>query len=623
MKTVPEKPDSPSADAPSPLPAAPPGPTLVARFIKRYARRYVGAYVLGISFLIATNLLTVLIPRLIKEVFDALGEGGADIDHYARYISVAALAVIVVRTLSRVLFFNPGRTIEYRVRNDMLTELLSMSSTFFHRAGVGDLVSRAINDATFVRALVGFAVLNLLNLVIASVTALWQMLQIDPWLTLWCILPLIFSTWLLRVSIQWMYSRMRAAQEELGALSVHILESYGGVAVIQGGAATDAFLQRFDDHNDRYTDLNLQVAAVRCFVMPIARGIGSVCVFLLLLIGGQRTIEGQLSVGDLAAYASFVSMLVAALAMSGWLLSSLQRGYVSLQRVWQVIALETDRPQGNRPLPEKAAGANLSVAGLTYSYEGAAPSLQDVAFEISPGQVLGVYGPVGSGKSTLVNLLSGLLPPPARSVRIDGIDLRDIEPTSLRRDVAVVPQESFLFSRSLRDNIGYVDAVSDIDDDRVRDAASRAALTDDIARLDDGLETVVGERGLMLSGGQRQRAQIARALYRGARLLILDDVLSAVDHDTEERLLQALRAEISGVSGRACSAVIVSSRLSALAACDEIIVLDDGQVVDRGQHATLIAGDGLYAQAWAVQREQNQEPGSDAARDQHAEASCA
>ena len=598
-------PRSPRSATVGPLPPAPPGPTLVARFIQRYARRYAGVYVLGVAFLLATNGLTVLIPRLIKTVIDNLAEGSSEVDIYARYIGVAALGVIVVRTLSRVLFFNPGRTIEYRVRNDMLATLLSMSTTFFHRAGVGDLVSRAINDATFVRAIVGFAVLNLLNLCIASATAIWQMLLIDPWLTLWCTLPLAASTWLMRVSIKWMYGRMKAAQAELGQLSVHILESYGGVAVIQGGAATDAFVRRFDGFNDRYTELNLQVAAVRCFVMPVARAIGSVCIFLLLLIGGQRTIEGELSVGDLAAYASFVSMLVAALAMSGWLLNSLQRGYVSLQRVWQVLDLETDRPQGDEALPVRGGGLSVEVSGLSWRFGDAELALHDLSFSLPAGQVLGVYGPVGSGKSTLVNLLSGLFAPPPGTIALDGVDLRSIDADSLRRDVAVVPQESFLFSRSLRDNIGYVDPVDDIDDARVHAAAIAAALTEDIERLDDGLDTVVGERGLMLSGGQRQRAQIARALYAGARLLILDDVLSAVDHDTEAQLLAALRAEITGTSGRGggCSAIIISSRLSALAGCDEILVLDQGGIVERGDHATLAASGGLYAQAWAVQRD--------------------
>ncbi len=597
-------------DASSPLPAPPPGATLVGRFLDRYAKRYVGVYALGLAFLVATNALTVAIPDLIKQVFDALGSGAgrAEVDVFARWIGLAAVSVIVVRTLSRVLFFNPGRTIEFRVRNDMLRGLLSMSTSFFRRAGVGDLVSRATSDATFVRALVGFAVLNVLNLILAASMALWQMVRTDPWLTLWCVIPLIGSTWLLRKGIAWMYGTMREGQEELGRLSAHILESYGGVAVIQGSAATAAFGRKFDALNERYTDLNLKVAALRCFILPLARTVGSLCVFLLLYVGGQHVLDGALSVGDLAAYASYIGMLVSALAMAGWLLTALQRGYVSLQRVWQVVSLPTDRPHGETPLPLHDRGVALQVQGLSYRYpdagEGEAEALTDVSFALQRGGVLGVYGPVGSGKSTLAMLVSGLISPPRGTVILEGEDLLDLAPDSLRREVAMVPQESFLFSRSLRANVGYVDPVDAIDTARVDTAVAQAALADDVARMPDGLETVVGERGLMLSGGQRQRTQIARALYAGARLLILDDVLSAVDHDTEERLLGTLRAEISAAQGdHGASAILVSTRLSALIHCDEILVLEGGRVVERGTHAQLAAGDGLYGRAWAVQRD--------------------
>ncbi|MCO4762676.1 MAG: ABC transporter ATP-binding protein [Myxococcales bacterium] len=591
-------------NTPEPLTPPPPGGVLVWRFIRRYAKRYLGLYALGIGFLLATNGLTVLIPRLIKEVFDGLGEGHADVNSYARLIGVAALGVIVVRTLSRVLFFNPGRTIEFRVRNDMLRKLLAMSTTFFGRVGIGDLVSRAINDATYVRSIVGFAVLNLLNLAMATTMAIWQMLEIDPWLTLWCCLPLIASTWIMRVGISWMYTRMRAAQEELGQLSTHILQSYGGVAVISASGAQPAFTTKFDALNARYTDLSLQVAAVRCFVMPVARAVGSVCVFLLLWIGGQHTLAGDLTVGDLAAYASFVGMLVSALAMAGWLLNALQRGYVSLQRVWQVLQLSSDRPAGLVALPTTDEGVAVQVSGLSFGYAPGSTVLTDVSLDLAPGKTLGVYGPVGSGKSTLIRLISGLLSPTPGTVTLDGVDVADIAPASFRRDVAVVPQESFLFSRSLRDNIAFAEKADTIDELRVAQVTEQAALGDDISRLDDGLMTLVGERGLMLSGGQRQRAQIARALYTDARLMILDDVLSAVDHDTERRLLDALRAHRKA----GASTIIVSSRLSALVDCDEIIVLDEGRITQRGDHDALVAEGGLYAAAWAVQRESKGSP---------------
>ncbi len=585
----------------------PPARTLLPAFFNRYARRYARVYALGLLMLLATNGLTVAIPRMIKEVFDELA-GGRDmtvVHAFALLICAAAVVVIVVRTLSRVLFFNPGRTIEFRLRNDMLARLLAMSGTWYREQGTGDLVSRAANDATYVRALVGFSLLMLLNLLLVTTLTLWQMVEINALLTLYCMLPLVASVWLLRFGIRRLFDAMKAAQEELGHLSEHILETLGGVAVIQGAVAESAFQSRFDHHNDRYTAINLQVTALRCFLLPLAAMVGNVCIFLLLFIGGRLAVEGEMSIGDLAAYASYVTMLAGALTSAGWLLNGLQRGYVALQRCWVVVDLEGDRPAGQRALPQTDRGLHLQVQGLDYRYPDAAehdpPALSGIDFDLPPGGVLGIYGAVGSGKSTLIDLITGLLPPPPGAVRLDGIDVRELDSSSLWDAIAVAPQQAFLFSRSLRENVAFVDRRAAINTPRVWDALDKALLGDEVRRLPDQLETVVGERGLTLSGGQRQRAQLARAMYRGYRLLLLDDVLSAVDHDTEERLLVRIRGELDRQRG-GHSAVIVSSRLSALAEADEILVLDQGRVIERGTHVHLIAAGGAYARVWAVQR---------------------
>ena len=585
----------------------PPASSLLPAFFERYARRYARVYSLGLLMLLATNGLTVAIPRMIKEVFDELA-GGRDmglVQTYAILICGAAVVVIVVRTLSRVLFFNPGRTIEFRLRNDMLARLLSMSGTWYRDQGTGDLVSRAANDATYVRALVGFSLLMLLNLLLATSFTLWQMLEINARLTLYCVAPLALSVWLLRFGIRRLFDAMRAGQQELGQLSEHILETLGGVAVIQGAVAEGAFQRRFDLHNDRYTAINLQVTALRCFLLPLAAMVGNICIFILLFVGGQLAVEGKMSIGDLAAYASYVTLLAGALTGAGWLLNGLQRGYVALQRCWVVVDMPADRASGQLTLPDSDQGLHLEVKDLNYRYPDAGqddpPALSGISFDLPPGGVLGIYGPVGSGKSTLIDLITGLLPPPMGTVSLDGVDVGDLASDSLWHAVAVAPQQAFLFSRSLRENVAFVDKQADIDSARVWASLDKALLGDEVRRLPDQLETVVGERGLTLSGGQRQRAQLARAMYRGYRLLLLDDVLSAVDHDTEERLLVSIGGELARGAGRH-SAVIVSSRLSALADADEILVLDQGRLIERGTHSSLIAAGGAYAKVWAVQR---------------------
>lgn len=610
--------------AAAPAPAAQPATVAAAahsdavmfrQFLRLFAWRYAPIYAVGLLLLVATNWLTVAIPRLQKEVFDELAGGrSAEVVHaHARWIAVCAVAVIFVRTGSRILFFNPGRTIEFRLRNQMLSRLLAMSPAWFRGQSLGDLMARASDDATFVRALVGFSVIMVLNILLAASLAAVQMLRTDLWLTLYCVVPLIAAVLMLRGGVRWAMGMMRQSTVALGELSGTVLETYKGIAVVQGAVAEDAFLQRFDAANDKYTQLNLRQSAVRTFLMPVVAVVGNLCIFLLLFVGGRHVVQGRMTVGDLAAYASYIGVLVGALASSGWVIGVLQRGAVSLRRVWDIASLASDLPQGDLPLPARQGGIHLQVRGLTWHHPDAAqglgqppPVLRELSFEVLPGQVLGVCGPVGSGKSTLVALLGRLVVAPAGTITLDGVDLLRVTERDLRQAVAVVPQEAMLFSRTIRENIAFVDAVDQIDELRVARAAQQAQLDGEIARMPAGLQTVIGEKGLTLSGGQRQRLQIARALYRGFRLLVLDDVLSAVDHDTEERLLEVLRAQVLG-SGT--TAIIASHRLSALARADQILVLADpagpqrGTVAERGTHAELLARNGIYASLWSAQHD--------------------
>lgn len=585
---------------------------MLAHFWRGYVVRYLPVYAWGLLFLVATNVLTVAIPRLQKEVFDELAGARRStvVEHNAGLIALAAVLVIGVRTLSRVLFFNPGRTIEFRLRNDMLRRLLAMSPQFFRTWSIGDLMARATDDATYVRALVGFAVIMLLNTLLAASMALAQMVRIDAWLTLACVVPLLLAVWLLRQGAKWSMTLMKDGQVLLGRLSDHVLESYKGIAVVQGAAAEAAFLKRFDSLSDGYTALNLRQAALRTFLMPVVGVVGNLCIFLLLWLGGRHVVARQMTLGDVAAYASYVTVLVGALASAGWVVGVLQRGMVSLRRVWDVVSLRSDLPDGDLSLSasKESGGLHVQVRGLSWRHDADAAApwvLRDIDFDLPAGKVLGLYGAVGSGKSTLVSLLARLAVPPRGTVMVDGIDLCDVAEADLRQAIAVVPQEAFLFSRGLGDNIGFADRAEQVDAARVAQAIGDAQLADEVARMPDGLHTVVGEKGLMLSGGQRQRAQLARAFYHGGRLLLLDDVLSAVDHDTEERLLAVLRRHIAA---QGTSAIIVSHRLSALARCDEILVLADpasdqrGRIVERGSHAGLVAGGGAYAAAWSAQQ---------------------
>ncbi len=582
------------------------------RFWHDYARRYTGWYLLGFLFLLATNVLTVAIPGFVQEAVDALDAGrGADpAAAWSLAIVAAGAGIIVVRTLSRTLFFNPGRTIEFRLKGRMFDHLLDMPRAFFDRMRPGEIISRGTNDVNSVRALVGFASLQLFNVAFTLVLTLGKMAIANAALTFWCVLPLIAAALVMRVAVRAMFKLVAATQQQVATLSERILESYSGVGVLQAFGAEAGAKARFDQANDELLRLGVDLGKVSAWLLPIVSVVGNVCIVILLYVGGGMVVREQLTVGELAAFAVYINILVSGLTSLGWLVNSAQRGWISLGRVFEVVETPSNRPPAvaTVPPPEDGGGHALTVEGLTFDYADvnpataeaerrAEPALRDVTFQVAPGERLGLFGLTGAGKSTLLNVLARVYDPPPGTVRLGGVDVRDVPTADYWREVALVPQDAFLFSLSLRENIGLSAPLGGIDDARVAAAAEDAALTDDLAALPEGLETRVGERGIMLSGGQRQRTALARAFYRDARVLLLDDVMSAVDHATEKRLIDAVYRRAAGAT-----LVIVSHRVSVLARADRILVLEDGRVVDEGTHDELVRRDGPYARAWTLQQ---------------------
>ncbi|MBX7084249.1 MAG: ABC transporter ATP-binding protein/permease [Nannocystaceae bacterium] len=590
------------------------------RFLGRYARRNLWPYTLGAIALLVTNYAVVRIPALMGDALNVLERAGADALSQSRGLAieliVLALGVIGVRTASRALFFNPGREIEFRLGVDLFERLLGLQRPFFNRHKVGELVSVATNDTTAVRLLVGFAGLQVCNVVVAIPMHLWQMLRTDVWLTLWCLLPVVFGAAYMRWTVKRFFSMVRESMQLLAKLSDRVLEAYAGVGTIRAHAAEPATLRRFDERNDAYLALQLRMSAIRAFGMPVLAFSGLVGTGVVLWVGGNGVLAGQLGVGDLATFTALLVSLVGTLTALAWVLAAIGRGLIATDRVADLLHTPDELPPASHTLA-LTAPPRIELRDLSFTYEGASePSLQHVDVDLAPGATLGIFGKTGSGKTTLVNLLTRIYTPPAGTIFVDGIDACTITLPSLREAMAVVPQTPFLFSTRLRDNITLRDAnprarrrgkdgappEPEPDDPRL-DAVLRAScLVDDIANLPSGLDTVVGERGVMLSGGQRQRAALARALYRERPVLVLDDVLSAVDQGTEARLVAAIRALRAGHDrGLAPTTVIVSHRTSVLEHADEILVLDGGRVVERGTHESLLRQGGLYADTHAHQ----------------------
>lgn len=618
----------------------------IVRFLVRYAKPWWHAYLIGFAMLLATNWAVVRIPTLLGEVLDVLAVGGSGAKQEALSLSLAmivwACALVVVRTLSRVLFFNPGREVEYRIGLDLFRHLLTLQRPFYAQRKIGELASIAANDTQSIRLLVGFAGLQVCNVAVAIPMHLWQMLRTDWVLTVWVAIPVIAGAAFMRWTIGRFYTMVRSSMEKLSSLSERILESYSGVGTVRAHVAEQAAVDRFVRSNEDYLDLQLRIASLRAFSMPVLSLAGFLGAALVLWIGGNRVLAGEIEIGALAVFTTLLTSLVGLLTALAWVLTAVSRGVVSIDRVHLLLDATPELPAVEATYALRQP-PRLELHQLRYTHAGRdEPALDQVSAVVEPGHTLGIFGRTGSGKTTLIDLLSRLHTPPVGAIRVDGHDIRSLELGTLREGLAVVPQTPFLFSTTLRDNIrlageqtGHLlseDAQQAaatgiwgrrrrraeqhdeaarqlvIEPDPQLDAVIEAAcLGPDLASLPQGLDTVVGERGVMLSGGQRQRTALARALYRRPKLLLLDDVLSAVDQATETKLVAAIRglgAHTREAGQPPPTTVIVSHRTSVLEHADEILVLERGRVIERGRHAELLALGGTYAAAHEHQREE-------------------
>ena len=593
-----------------------PDRSLLWRFWTGYVGKHRLWYGLGLVCLVATNLLTVAIPGFVEQAIDALeeGRGVPGVRGWALAMFAAGLGIVVVRTLSRTLFFNPGRTVEFDVKNAMFARLVDLPRSFYETMGPGDIMSRGTNDTNSVRALAGFATLQLFNVVLLLALTLFRMILIDVWLTLVCAVPLGIAALILRHGIRSMYGLVIRAQKQIALLSDRVLETYNGVGVLQTYGAMAGAAARFDGANEGLLDIGLGLIRIRSWLLPVVSVVGSICVVLLLVVGGPRVVGGDLTLGALAALSVYVGILVTGLTSLGWLVNSVQRGWVALERVHDVLNAEGGRPEAQAEMPRPGPrGYAVDVRDLTFRHpvqrDGAreTPALDGVSFHVAAGETVGIFGLTGAGKSTLLDVLARVYDPPTGTVWMDGVDMTSVPVRDLWRRVGYVTQEPYLFSRTVLENIALEEGRQIADSGEVPssvlEAVADAALSPDMDVLPKGLRTIVGERGITLSGGQRQRVALARAFYREFDLLLLDDVLSAVDHATEAQLIDAIYRRIGGEAGEPHTALIVSHRISVLAKADRILVLDEGRIVGEGKHADLVKDRfGPYARAWALQQ---------------------
>ena len=573
--------------------------------IRRYLRPHRRTVLIGIGVLVGVNLLSVALPLLVRGVIDDLQDGFAVSDVLRQAALIVGLATLMggMRLWSRMLVFGVGRQVEADLKQRIFEHMLRQEPGWVQTTGSGEVISRATSDVENVRRLLGFAVLSLTNTALAYALTLPAMLAIDPLLSLAALglYPLMLLT--VRLFGGRMMRQQRQQQQSLAKLSDLIQEDLSGISAIKIYGQETTERQAFAERNRSYRDDALQLARTRSTLFPLLEGISSVSLLLLLALGSGQLESGRLSIGDLVALILFVERLVFPTALLGFTLNTFQTGQVSLERVEELLQRQPTIQSPARavapPARSSGCGAAVEARELSVRYAGAErDALKGVSFRLAPGELVAVVGPVGCGKTTLARALGRMVEVPADQLFIDGTDVTSLNLADLRRQVALVPQEGYLFTASLADNLRYGEPRAG--QEAVERAAIQARLEGDIRGFPDGYSTLVGERGITLSGGQRQRTALGRALLMDAPLLVLDDALASVDNNTAAEILASVRRQNDR------TVLMISHQLSAAAACDRILVLENGQLVQQGHHSELVGSSGTYRRLWEREQAEQQ-----------------
>ncbi len=561
-----------------------------------YLRPHWRQTTVGVVALLIVNAVGVYIPLLIRNIIDNLKVTFSfnQVLQYVALIVVLSSVMWVIRMVSRISLFGVGRQVEFDLKQKIFQHLLKLEPSYFAANTAGDLINRATSDVDNIRRLVGFAVLSLANTVFAYVLTLPVMLSISVQLTLASIAVYPFILILVQLFSDKLRDEQQLVQEELSNISELIQEDMSGMALIKIYAQEQNERRAFRQLNQQLLEANLLLAKTRNTVFPLVGGLAYVSLLLLLWLGAGQISSGAITVGGFVALVLYVQGLVFPTTLLGFTITAYQRGEVSIDRIESILTV-TPKIQDSSSaihLPREQVKGQLQARHLSYTYPGSTtPALKDVNFTIEPGETVAIVGAIGSGKSTLANALPRLLDIEAGQLFLDVLDITQMELRDLRNAIAYVPQDSFLFSTTIKNNIRYGDPLSE--QPEVENMAKQAQIHPEILTFPQQYKTIVGERGITLSGGQRQRTALARALLVDAPVLILDDALSSVDNQTATEILKNLSEDTQRKT-----VVFISHQLSAAATADRILVMDQGQIVQSGTHAELLQQPGLYRSLW-------------------------
>ncbi|SEB44594.1 ABC transporter ATP-binding protein [Terriglobus roseus] len=567
--------------------------------LRPYLKRYRAQLAQGAVAVLLYNGSKILMPVLIGRAVDGIVHHGAPtvVTHTVFLLIAVAVVAAVCLYATRWIIIGASREIEYDLRNDLFGNLEKQSLSFFHQHRTGDIMARATNDLNAVRQLLGPAIMYSANTVVFTAAALPFMLKISGRLTLFAFLPLPIASVVVQLMGRKIHSRFERIQAMFSEISAKAQENFSGARLVRAFAQEEAEIKSFETANHEYIRRSLFLVRIMAMLWPTLEFVLGMSIMLTLLVGGREVVAGRISAGQFAEYMVFMVQLTFPMLALGYVINLFQRGTASVVRIDELLRWEPSiKDESGLSVPIDAVPrGDIEFRNLTFGYGDGPRILQDVNLSVPAGSSLAIVGPTGSGKSTLVNLIPRLLDAPAGAVLVDGLPIREWPLAALRRAIGFVPQETFLFSTSIRDNIAF--GVENATDAEIERAASVAHIANEILEFPHGFDTLVGERGVTLSGGQKQRTSIARAIMRDPRILILDDALASVDTYTEEQILRGLREVMTDRT-----TILIAHRVSTARSADRIAVLINGRITQIGTHEELLASGGYYADLFEKQQ---------------------
>jgi ATP-binding cassette subfamily B protein len=563
--------------------------------LKKYLRKQSRGILLGFIFVFLTNAFSLLIPWILKYTVDGikLGITHNKLLQYAILLLLVTCIQGVFRFFMRMRLIGISRKIEYELRNDFFRHLESLSPSFFSQWKIGEIMSRATNDLNAVRMVLGPGIMNFFNTIILATASISLMLSINVRLTLYAMIPLPVLSILIKYFSAILHLRYEKVQAYYAQMSSKVQENISGIRVIKTYNQENNEIQFFREMNNNYVVKNMSMVKIWGLFFPFMLFVAGLGMLIVLWFGGKEVMGGIISLGEFVAFSGYLMMLVWPMMAFGWVISLIQRGAASMKRINQIFESKPDIKSARKPAKIKDIKGNIEFKGVYFAYNGK-QVLKDINLRIRRGTKLGIIGPVGCGKTSLINLLPRFYDVSQGEILLDGVDIRKIPLNLLRSNIGYVPQDSFLFSDTIKNNIGF--GLETFTNEQIIEAAKISRFDQEVYEFPDKYESMMGERGITLSGGQKQRTALARAITIEPRILILDDAFSSVDTRTEEEILGELKNIFKNRT-----VLIVSQRISTIMEADHIIVLDEGRIVEQGTHKELLNNKGIYYRIYKEQ----------------------